>query len=107
MAGNKFLPKRWQEFWQVSSTYWRSTHTIPKKSIDAPCRPSLSYGIATKMNNTSQLTPCGALSIAIVGRIMPATASKTAPSLLLLSEFRGPFYSALTTLQVRSADDDD
>ena len=63
--------------------------------------------IATRINNTLQLTPFGALPIAIVGRITPATASKTAHSSLLLSEFTGYFYSTLTTLQLRPADDDD
>ena len=56
----------------------------------------LSYApIATKINKTSQLTPYGALPIAIVSRIMPAAASKTARSSLLLSECRGPFYSTI------------
>jgi hypothetical protein len=53
------------------------------------------YAIATKINNTSQLTTYGALPIAIVSRIMPAAASKTARSSLLLSECRGPFYSII------------
>jgi hypothetical protein len=65
------------------------------KNHSRPWPTQLSYAIATKINNTSQLTPYGALPIAIVSRIMPAAASKTARSSLLLSECRGPFYSTI------------
>ena len=62
-----------------------------KKRSLAPWPTQLSYAMATTINYSSQHKPCGALTIAIVGRIMPATASKTARSPLLSSEFRGPF----------------
>src|SRR6056300_304739 len=88
-------------------SYSRCALQNPKTNHRHHGRHQLSYAIATRINNTLQLTPFGALPIAIVGRITPATASKTARSSLLLSEFTGYFYSTLTTLQLRPADDDD
>ena len=64
------------------SSYSLGAERKAQKIIARPWPTQLPYAIATKINNMSQLTPCGALPIATVGRIMPATASKTAHSLL-------------------------
>ena len=78
-----------------------------KKRSSAPWPTQLSYAMATIINYSSQHKPCGALPIAIVGRIMPATASKTARSSLFIEFIQRHFYSTLTSyLRPAAAADD-